>query len=112
MMNMPGEERLTLLRCAGCGALHVPPKVLCPKCGHEVLLEHSASGLGNIYTFTTIWVAPEAFKKQVPYEIALVQLEEGIKVTARINKKPEETLQIGKPVKFLRKNNLGYWFEL
>lgn len=40
------------------------------------------------------------------------QLEEGIKVTARINKKPEETLQIGKPVKFLRKNNLGYWFEL
>ncbi|MBU1208449.1 MAG: OB-fold domain-containing protein [Proteobacteria bacterium] len=103
---------MKLLRCQGCGTLHVPPKILCPKCGSESLKEHLASGSGSIFTFTTIWVAPESFKNQVPFDIAIVELEEGIKVTARINKKPEETLQIGKPLKFSRKNNLGYWFEL
>lgn len=102
---------LNLLRCEKCGAIDVPPRYFCPRCGSEVLKESPASGLGSIYTYTTIWVAAEAFKQQVPFDVAVVELEEGVKVTARIDRKSQQPLQIGQPVKFSRKNDIGYWFE-
>lgn len=42
------------------------------------------SGEGNIYSYTIVFDAPEGFENLVPYVIAMVQLSEGMMVTARL----------------------------
>ncbi len=39
---------------------------------------------GTVYTETVVYSAPEAFVKDVPYQTAIVALDEGGRVTARI----------------------------
>jgi uncharacterized OB-fold protein len=39
---------------------------------------------GTVYTETVVHIAPEAFQKDVPYQVAIVALEDGTRVTARI----------------------------
>jgi uncharacterized OB-fold protein len=54
-------------------------------------------GLGEIYTETVVWSAPEAHVKDAPYQMAIVLLEAGGRVTARIL---GDRVQIGDPVTF------------
>jgi len=39
---------------------------------------------GTVYTETVVHLAPEAFAAEVPYQVAIVTLENGSRVTARI----------------------------
>lgn len=41
-------------------------------------------GSGKIYTETVVWSAPEAHLKEAPYQMAIVALDTGGRVTARI----------------------------
>lgn len=107
---MPEAERMVVLRCPACGRLHIPPAHLCSHCGQESLAEYPLSGTGKVYTFTTIFVAPAAFKDQAPYDIALVELAEGLRVTARV-KRGKGKLEIGAPVRFIKKDETGHWFQ-
>lgn len=47
---------------------------------------------GTIYTETVVYIAPEAFQKDVPYQVAIVDFDDGTRVTARIE---GERVQIG-----------------
>ena len=40
--------------------------------------------IGTIYTETVVHMAPPAFEKDVPYQVAIVTLDSGGRVTARI----------------------------
>ena len=50
---------------------------------------------GAVYTETVVHLAPEAFQKDVPYQIAIVTLEDGSRLTSRID---GERVQIDDPV--------------
>ena len=39
---------------------------------------------GKVYTETVVYSAPEAFVKDIPYQIAIVTLEDGHRITGRI----------------------------
>jgi uncharacterized OB-fold protein len=39
---------------------------------------------GQVYTETVVHLAPERFAQEVPYQIAIVKLDEGESITARI----------------------------
>jgi hypothetical protein len=39
---------------------------------------------GIVYTETVVHAAPAAFAEEAPYQVAIVQLEDGTKTTARI----------------------------
>jgi uncharacterized OB-fold protein len=45
---------------------------------------YSFSGRGTVYSYTTLLEAPEGYEEQAPYIIALVQLDEGVIVTAQL----------------------------
>jgi uncharacterized OB-fold protein len=51
---------------------------------------------GTVYTETVIYSAPEAFAAEAPYQMAIVSLDMGGRVTARI---AGERVQIGDRVK-------------
>jgi uncharacterized OB-fold protein len=40
--------------------------------------------IGTIYTETVVHLAPEAFAADVPYQVAIVSLEDGSRVTGRV----------------------------
>ncbi|HTM51006.1 MAG TPA: OB-fold domain-containing protein [Bryobacteraceae bacterium] len=39
---------------------------------------------GTVYTETVVYTAPPAFEKDVPYQVAIVSLDEGGRVTGRV----------------------------
>jgi len=52
-----------------------------------VQVQHEAfdfAGTGEVYSFTTLQDAPESFKSQAPYILALVKLDEGPIITAQL----------------------------
>ena len=107
------EEKLMGSRCKGCGALYTPPRPICTKC-HGIEMEWvEMKGKGRLAAFTSIAVGPpfmiaEGYDRKHPYISGVVELEEGVKVDARIEgvdgNKPE-TIKIGIPLaaKFLHR---------
>ena len=72
-----GELRFQ--RCGDCAAAVFYPRVACPACGGSRLTWEAASGRGTVYTTTTIPV-----RDGEPYNVTLVDLEEGFRVMTRV----------------------------
>jgi len=92
--------RLTALRCAGCGALVVPPKEFCPTCQARRWEPVPLSGAGNVISFTVIRIPPRGRAPEAPYAVAVVKLDEGLSMLGRLVEIPLDTIRIGLPVKF------------
>nr|HID57720.1 hypothetical protein [Desulfobacterales bacterium] len=105
-------ENISVEKCKGCGKLFMSPVYVCSACGSEEFEPEVIEGEGKIYTHTTIRIAPEAFMDQVPYHLAIVELPHNLRLTARIDLKEGEKMEIGRPVSCIRKDDVGYWFEL
>jgi len=71
------EDKLLGLKCQACGAITVPPKMVCRKCTSSDLEIVQLKGTGEIKTFTTVNVASEGREAEVPYTIVMVKLDEG-----------------------------------
>lgn len=79
------EDRLVMQHCYGCGTYRFFPSLLCPECGSDEQVWGPCSGRGTIYSVTTVHRAPSpAFRKIVPYVVALIDLEEGPRMMANI----------------------------
>ena len=59
-------------------------------------------GSGTIYTETVIYAAPEQFVADAPYQLAIVALETGKRLTARI---AGDRVAIGDAVEFVEERN-------
>ncbi len=103
-------SQLTVLRCRGCRTLSVPPKYNCPHCAGTDFEDVVLHGKGTLLTYTTIRVPPAGFENQVPYDIGVIELAEGLNLTVRLEVKDGEELKIGRDVIFLRKEGGTYWF--
>jgi uncharacterized protein len=71
------ESRLLGLKCRDCGAITVPPKMVCGKCAGPELEVVQLKGGGKVRTFTTVFVASEGREAEVPYIIVMVEMDEG-----------------------------------
>jgi uncharacterized OB-fold protein len=71
------QNRLLGLKCQTCGAITVPPKMVCPQCTSPDMEIMELKGTGKIRTFTTVYVASEGREDEVPYTIVMVELDEG-----------------------------------
>jgi uncharacterized OB-fold protein len=97
------EERLMGSRCQKCGLLSVPPRSICIKCYGSGMEWVAMKGKGKLVAFTSIAIGPasmikEGYDRKHPYVCGVVELEEGVRVVARIEgvdgTKPE-TISIG-----------------
>lgn len=78
------DGRLTTTRCEACGFLTFPPKILCPECWSEDVEYVELSGRGILVSYTEICVAPAVFREEAPYVIAIIDLEEDVRLLSRI----------------------------
>jgi uncharacterized OB-fold protein len=91
------QERLLIQRCSGCGALRHPPRPMCPHCNALAWNTVEASGRGTVYSFVLPRHPPFPFFEGT-YIVALVELEEGIRLLSNLCDVPAEDATIGMPV--------------
>ncbi len=71
------QNKLLGLKCQACGAITVPPKIVCQQCTSPDMEIVELKGNGKIRTFTNVFVASEGREDEVPYTIVMVELDEG-----------------------------------
>jgi uncharacterized OB-fold protein len=59
------------------------------------------AGTGKVVTYTIIHIAADAYAKQTPYAVAIVETDEGARITTQIVDCNFEDLKIGSKVKFV-----------
>jgi uncharacterized OB-fold protein len=96
--KIPQRYNLIGTRCERCGQHFFPPRTFCPHCRREgIIAEHHFKGTGKVITYTVIRSASDQFEFTTPYVLAVVELDEGPRMTAQIAVAPEE-IKIGMPV--------------
>lgn len=79
------ERRLLIRQCKSCGARHFMPRHLCPECWSDQLEWIDSQGAGSVHTFSTVHRAPTpAFGAAAPYVIAMIDLDEGVRMLANV----------------------------
>ncbi len=79
------EHRLALPKCEACQQFWFPPSRTCPHCLSTRFSFETVSGKGKIYSFVTFHrVYRPAFEHDVPYVVALVELDEGPRLLTNI----------------------------
>ena len=87
--------------CPHCDEKIFPPRDVCPNCAGEAKTPYTFSGKGEVYSYTTIYDAPEGYEGTTPYTVALVKLEEGPLVTAQLTDVDNRKVNIGTPVEMV-----------
>jgi uncharacterized OB-fold protein len=99
--EMPQRYRLEAGRCTTCSKIFFPPRLICSGCGSQDFEKIPLSAQGKIITFTTIRVAPAQFAAEVPYNIAIVELDGGVRLTTQVVDCKPEDMGIDKKVKLV-----------
>lgn len=96
------EERLRIQRCTGCGAHRFPPLPACPRCGAAEREWVDSAGRGRLYAWIRVHqaFAPE-LEVEVPYVVATVELEEGVRLVARLEDGVEPEIDAALAVRFV-----------
>jgi len=100
--EIPQRYNLIGNQCGSCDKVFFPPRVSCPYCRRKSIgkmTEKKLSGNGEIVTYSILHVGPEDFENQVPYPIAIIQLDEGPRITAQIIDCDINDVKIGVRVK-------------
>ncbi len=96
--EIPQRYNLIGNKCTVCDRIYFPPRESCPYCRRKSLgkmEEYKLSGKGTVLTYSIVHAATEDFEDQVPYPIAIIELDEGPRVTAQIVDCKPEDVRIG-----------------
>src|SRR5215213_6437419 len=90
------EGKLMLQHCSGCERWSFPVRERCPHCFAARLEWRQASGRGTLYTFTVMHqVMNPGFASAVPYNVAQVDLEEGVRIVSNVVGIRNDALRVG-----------------
>lgn len=86
------QGKLFIQFCNDCSTYIFYPRKFCPECWSGNLDWKESSGKAKIYTYSTAYSMVEPkFMDELPYTIAYVDLDEGVRMMTRIvDCKPEE----------------------
>lgn len=105
----PQRYRYEAAVCTKCSKWHFPPRLVCDKCGSEEFETREMQRTGKILTHTIIRVPPAPFKDQSPYAMAVIEMDDGPRLTAQVVDWHEGQLTTGQRIKleFRRIHNDG-----
>jgi uncharacterized OB-fold protein len=96
--------KLEIQCCDDCKTYVFYPRGLCPSCGSRSLRWTPVSGRGEIHSLTIVHRPTNAaFKADVPYVVAIIELEEGCRLMSNvIGVQPDpKIVKIGMPVEIV-----------
>ena len=97
------EDKIMGCKCKACGALYLPPRPICIKCHAADMEWYEMKGKGKLAAFTSItigppWMIEEGFDRNNPYCVGVIELDEGVRIDARIegvDVKNPENIKVG-----------------
>lgn len=79
------KHELRLQRCSDCGHVRYPVSYVCPECLSYAHEWEKMSGRGSVFASVTIHqVYHPAYKDDVPYNVAMIQLAEGPRMISNV----------------------------
>jgi uncharacterized OB-fold protein len=100
--NKAAEGVLVVPKCNECGRMFWHPRPRCPHCGSERVDWIRGSGNGTVHTFTVVRQSDDPFfKTRVPYAVAMIDLDEGVRIMTNIVDTPLDALAVGLRVEAL-----------
>jgi hypothetical protein len=83
------KQELRFQRCDDCRAWRHMPRYTCAACGSSKWSWALSSGRGKLYSWTVTHRSfHPAFNDDVPYGVAVVELEEGLRMVSHIEELP------------------------
>jgi len=93
------KHELRIQRCQDCNRFYFYPRSHCPHCLSDNVAWEKVSGRGKLYSFTVAHrPGGPAFQADVPYNIAIVELDEGVRMMSNIVECNNEDLKVDMPV--------------
>lgn len=99
--EIPQRFRLEAGTCEGCGATLFPPRPVCPHCKGRTFRTTTLPGTGKVITYTVVRVGADKFSKETPFPVAIVELDNGVRLTAQIADAGGESVRIGQRVRLV-----------
>ncbi len=94
------EGRLLVQRCAACSAYQWYPREHCVACGGGRPAWVDAAGTGRLHTYSVLEKTPNPeFVPDLPYVLAIVELDEGVRVSANMVDVDHDALRCDLPVR-------------
>jgi len=97
--EIPQRYRLEGNECPNCKMKFFPPRLICPDCKNRNLRKTRIAETGKILTYTIIRVPPHQYADQAPYAVGVVELDDGVRLTAQIVDIEFDDLRVGQRVK-------------
>ena len=89
-------DAITVQRCAQCGRTRLPARHMCADCHSMEWGFEATDGTATLVSWTTSHRALHpAFHEVVPYTIGVVELGDGIRITAVVRDVDHATLEVG-----------------
>jgi uncharacterized OB-fold protein len=103
------RHQLVIQRCRACGAHRYPPGNRCPECWSGDAEWTESRGHGVVHSFTIMRRAyHRGFTNEIPYAIAIVELDEGVRMVS--NLRPIDRISVGMRVEVtFRELAEGVW---
>lgn len=93
------RHELKIQRCRACDGYISPGRLRCPLCWSTDVEWVQAKGTGRIYTFAVMHQKYHpGFADEIPYNFALVELDEGVRIYGNIVDCPNDQIEIGMSV--------------
>ena len=93
------QHELRFQKCSQCGRWRHVPREMCSDCGSFDYEWAKSSGKGQVFSWaTTDQPMLPQFSDAVPYAVAIVELEEGVRMATWVVDVPPGQLTIGLPV--------------
>ncbi len=107
--EIPQRYRLESSRCNKCGNIQIPPFAICSRCRSTDIQKEISPTTGKVITFTVVWTPPKEFSGQAPYVLAIVELDNGARLTGQITDCDHDTVKSGMKIEviFRRINSDG-----
>ena len=98
----PSRYNLVGFKCNSCGRHQFPPRIICPQCRRKSVGKIEPvrlKGTGTIVSFTEVHEGMDEQNMQKPYVVAMVELDEGARITGQVIDCDVGDLSIGTEVR-------------
>ena len=103
--EIPSRYNLIGTKCGNCDTIFFPPRHICLKC-HRIgkLDPYKLNGRGKVVSHSTVHVPSAGFEDLAPYSLAIIELEEGPRVTGQITDCDPDDVKIDDEVELVFRN--------